>query len=90
MTMVTSKLFVRLLLPLLVVSLALGGLLASCQPTTETVVQAQTDEACPVPIKEDEPMSTSEKETVALKQTGIPPIDTVVPQHLETATFSLG
>ena len=74
----------------MIISLALGGLLASCQPAAETVVVAQADEACPVPAKETEPMNTSEEEKVALKQYGIPPIDASAPQHIETATFSLG
>ncbi len=74
----------------ILISLALGGLLASCQPAAETVVVAQADDACPVPVKETEPMNTSENETVALQQYGIPPIDATAPEQMETATFSLG
>ena len=82
---------VRLLLPLMIISLALAGWLASCQPVadTDTATVAQADEACPTPIKETEPMNASEK-AVTLKSYGIPPIDTITPPHLETATFSLG
>jgi hypothetical protein len=80
---------VRLLLPLMIISLVLGGLLASCQPVAETASVAQADETCPTPIKETEPMNASE-ETAALKSYGIPLIDTMTPAHLETATFSLG
>jgi hypothetical protein len=74
----------------ILISLALGGLLASCQPTAETVVVAQADDACPAPIKETEPMNASEEETVALQKYGIPPIDAMAPEQIETATFSLG
>ncbi len=87
-----SRILVRLWLPLTVISLALGGLLASCQPAaeTETVAVAKADDTCPAPIKEAETMNSSEKETVALQQYGIPPIDAAAPSHTETATFSLG
>ena len=90
MMRVSSRTFVRLLLPLIVISLALGGLLASCQPAAETVVVARADDACPVPVKETEPMNASEEETVAPQQYGIPPIDASAPEQMETATFSLG
>jgi len=72
------------------ISLALGGLLASCQPAAETVVVARADDACPVPVKETEPMNASEEETAVLQQYGIPPIDAIAPEQMETATFSLG
>ncbi len=74
----------------ILISLALGGLLASCQPAAETVVVARADDACPVPVKETEPMNAPEEETIALQQYGIPPIDASVPEQMETATFSLG
>lgn len=85
-----SRLYIVVFSLSILISLALGGLLASCQPAAETVVVAQADDACPVPVKETEPMNASEEETVALQQYGIPPIDAVTPEHLETATFSLG
>ncbi len=85
-----SKPYVVLFSLSILISLALGGLLASCQPAAETVVVAQADDACPVPVKETEPMNASEEETVALKQYGIPPIDVSRPEQMETATFSLG
>ena len=85
-----SKVNVVLLSLSILISLALGGLLASCQPAAETVAVARADDACPVPVKETEPMNASEKETVALQQYGIPPIDVSVPEQMETATFSLG
>jgi hypothetical protein len=90
MMRVSGRIFVRLLLPLIVISPALGGLLASCQPAAETVAVVQVDENCPVPVKETEPMDASEEETTALKQYGIPPIDAIVPEQMETTTFSLG
>jgi len=87
MMRVTSRLYGLLFILIL---LALGGLLASCQPAAETVAVAKADDACPTPIKETETMNSSEKETVALQQYGIPPIDAVAPEQMETATFSLG
>ncbi|MBU2535626.1 MAG: hypothetical protein KKD83_05615 [Chloroflexi bacterium] len=85
-----SRLYIVLFSLSILISLALGGLLASCQPAAETVTVAQADDACPVPIKETEPMNTSEDETVALQQYDIPPIDVSAPEQMETATFSLG
>jgi hypothetical protein len=90
MMRVSSRTFVRLLLPLIVISLVFGGLLASCQPAAETVTVAQADDNCPTPVKETEPMNASEEKTVALQQYGIPPIDAIAPEQMETATFSLG
>jgi len=87
---VPGRIIATILLPLAIISLALGGLLASCQPAAETVTVAQADDACPVPLKETEPMNASEEETVALQQYGIPPIDASAPEQMETATFSLG
>ncbi len=85
-----SKPYIVLFSLSILISLALGGLLASCQPAAETVAVARADDACPVPVKETEPMNASEEETVALQQYGIPSIDATAPDHTETATFSLG
>ncbi len=86
-----SKPYIVLFSLSILISLALGGLLASCQPAAETIVVARADDdACPVPVKETEPMNASEEETVALQQYGIPPIDVSAPEQMETATFSLG
>ena len=70
-----------------VVALVLGGLLAACQSTTETQVEAQPDVNCALP-EEIEPMDLPE--TGALPDTTIPPIDASAPTKTETATFSLG
>ncbi len=85
-----SKPYIVLFSLSILISLALGGLLASCQPAAETEAVARADDACPVPVKATEPMNASEEETVALKQYGIPPIDVSAPEQMETATFSLG
>ena len=85
-----SKPYIVLFSLSILISLALGGLLASCQPAAETVAVARADDACPVPVKETELMNASEEETVALQQYGIPPIDGIAPEQMETATFSLG
>ena len=68
-------------------ALVLGGLLAACQPTAQTQVEAQPDVNCSLP-KEIESMDLPE--TGALPETTIPPIDTSAPTRTETATFSLG
>ncbi len=90
MVLFHSRPYVVLFSLSILISLALGGLLASRQPAAETVVVARADDACPVPVKETEPMNASEEETVALQQYGIPPIDVSGPEQMETATFSLG
>lgn len=68
-------------------ALVLGGLLAACQSTAETQVEAQPDVNCPLP-KEIEPMDLPE--TGAIPNATIPPIDASAPTQTETATFSLG
>lgn len=70
-----------------VVALALGGLLAACQSTAETQVEARPDVNCSLP-KEIEPMDLPE--TGALPNATTPPIDASAPTKTETATFSLG
>ena len=70
-----------------VVALALGGLLAACQSTAETQVEAQPDVNCSLP-KEIEPMDSPE--IGAIPNATIPPIDASAPTQTETATFSLG
>ena len=70
-----------------VVVLALGGLLAACQSTTETQVEAQPDVNCTLP-QEIEPMEQTEHSV--LSNPIIPPIDASAPTKTETATFSLG
>ena len=68
-------------------ALVLGGLLAACQSTAQTQVEAQPDVNCSLP-KEIESMDLPE--TGALPNTTIPPIDASAPTKTETATFSLG
>jgi hypothetical protein len=68
-------------------ALVLGGLLAACQSTAETQVEAQPDVNCSLP-KEIKPMDLPE--TGALPGTTIPPIDASAPTQTKTATFSLG
>jgi hypothetical protein len=68
-------------------ALVLGGLLAACQSTAETQVEARPDVNCTLP-KEIEPMDLPE--TGAIPNTTIPPIDASAPTKTETATFSLG
>jgi len=76
---------------LLVATLLVPGVfLASCQPAEETEAIAEAQPMCNLPIPEAEPMYTSENDTVTVKEPGIPPIDAAVPEHIETATFSLG
>ena len=70
-----------------VVVLALGALLAACQSTAQTQVEAQPDVNCSLP-KEIEPMDLPE--TGAIPNATIPPIDASAPTKTETATFSLG
>ena len=70
-----------------VVALVLGGLLAACQPTAETQVEAQPEVNCSLP-QEIEPMDLPE--TGAIPNATIPPIDASAPTKTETATFSLG
>jgi len=74
----------------ILILLALGGLLASCQPAAETEVAAQAEGLCNLPITEIETMNSTENETIIMKKHDIPPIDLAVPGHTETATFSLG
>ncbi|HUV75805.1 MAG TPA: hypothetical protein VMW00_04055 [Dehalococcoidales bacterium] len=77
---------VAILLGLL--SMVMGGvLLAACQSTAETQVEAQPDVNCTLP-KEIETMDLPE--TGAIPNTAIPPIDASAPTKTETATFSLG
>jgi hypothetical protein len=82
-----SRVTTMLVVGVSVVALALGGLLAACQPAAETQVEAQPDVNCSLP-KEIEPMDLPE--TGALPNTNIPPIDASAPTETETATFSLG
>ena len=84
---VTGVLYSLLLILILI---GMGGLLASCQPAVETEVAAQAEGLCNLPIPETETMNTSENETMALKEYGIPPIDAAAPDQTITATFSLG
>jgi len=70
-----------------VVALVLGGLLAACQSTAETQVEAQPDVNCSLP-EEIETMDLPE--TSAIPDATIPPIDASAPTQTETATFSLG
>jgi hypothetical protein len=87
MMRVTGILYSLLLILILI---GTAGLLASCQPAVETEVAAQAEALCNLPIPETETMNTSENETMALKEYGIPPIDAAVPDQTMTATFSLG
>ena len=75
---------------IILILIGMGGLLASCQPAVETEVTAQAEGLCNLPIPETETMNTSENETMALKEYGIPPIDAAAPDQTMTATFSLG
>ena len=75
---------------IILILIGMGGLLASCQPAVETEVAAQAEGLCNLPIPETETMNTSENETMALKEYGIPPIDAAAPDQTMTATFSLG
>ena len=84
---VTGVLYSLLIILILI---GMGGLLASCQPAVETEVAAQAEGLCNLPIPETETMNTSENETMALKEYGIPPIDAAAPGQTMTATFSLG
>jgi len=84
---VTGVLYSLLIILILI---GMGGLLASCQPAVETEVAAQAEGLCNLPIPETETMNTSENETMALKEYGIPPIDAAAPDQTMTATFSLG
>jgi len=69
-------------------ALVLGGvLLAACQSTAETQVEAQPDVNCPLP-EEIETMEQTEHSV--LPNPVIPPIDASAPTKTETATFSLG
>ena len=68
-------------------ALAGGVLLAACQPTAESQVEAQPEVNCSLP-KEIEPMDLPE--TGAIPDATIPPIDASAPTKTETATFSLG
>jgi hypothetical protein len=67
-----------------------GGLLASCQPAAKAELYPDAQPMCNLPIPETETMNTTENETIALKQYGIPPIDAAAPDLIMTATFSLG
>jgi hypothetical protein len=87
MMRVTGVLYSLLIILILI---GMGGLLASCQPAVETEVAAQAEGLCNLPIPETETMNTSENETMALKEYGIPPIDAAAPDRTMTATFSLG
>ncbi len=75
---------------IILILIGMGGLLASCQPAVETEVAAQAEGLCNLPIPETETMNTSENETMALTEYGIPPIDAAAPGQTMTATFSLG
>jgi len=80
-------------------TLALGALILSCQPTVETQAEVspteaspppsevETEVACPVP-KEVETMDLPE--TYVVPDVSIPPIDASAPTETETATFALG
>jgi hypothetical protein len=87
---VPRKLYGWPFLSLTFMLLALGGLLASCQPAVETEVLAQAEGTCPVPVQEIEPMNSTENKATAPRKYGIPPIDAVVPGQTMMATFSLG
>ncbi|MBL7126935.1 MAG: hypothetical protein ISS58_07040 [Dehalococcoidales bacterium] len=87
---VSGRIIATILLPLAIISLALGGLLASCQPTAETETVAQAESLCNLPIPEIETMNPTENEAIALNKYDIPPIDRVAPGQTMTATFSLG
>ena len=87
---VSGRIIATILLPLTITSLALGGLLASCQPAVGTEVLAQAEGTCPVPVQEIEPMNSTGNKAIAPQKYGIPPIDAVVPGQTMMATFSLG
>lgn len=90
MVLFHSKPYVVLFSLSILISLALGGLLASCQPAVETEVLAQAEGACPAPITEIETMNSTENKAIAPQKYGVPPIDAVVPGQTMMATFSLG
>ena len=69
---------------LIFISLGLGGLVASCQPTVETELTYEAQPMCNLPIP------IVENETIIMHKHDIPTIDAAVPEPTETATFSLG
>ena len=74
----------------MVITALVGGvLLTSCQYFSSTQTAAQPIDACPTPpVLESETMNPREG-SVALPGS-IPPIDALMPEKTETATFAYG
>jgi len=68
---------------------ALAGvfLLTSCQTSPQPEEAAQQATACEVPANVN---TSDEVNNSMITGTAIPPIDTLVPEKIETATFALG
>ena len=62
-------------------------LLTSCQPSPQPEETAQQAVACEVPANVN---TSDEVDNSMITRTAIPPIDTLVPEKVETATFALG
>lgn len=62
----------------------------SCQTAAQSKTETIADDVCGVPDTGDDSVLTKQKNRKSVWISPIPPIDVMIPENTETATFALG